>query len=485
MEELQSNGCGFEGKKMKYFFSTHTLPADDKRSSRIKQIETSTLKKQPPLDCTVFLVDASDSAYALTICQTIRQHVIPAIYLRPIILVSEEEPLTHHLKGIADGQIHSLEIDASRGSLGATLDDINQRIIRLPRATEITATSVGLKIIRYLSVRQKQARPVQSILTKFGFSYPDLELFFKGKDETVFKLLNFLKNQGLFSVEFVEKAYFCNQCNSAFLNFLEICPHCESSNLLVDDLIHHYQCAHIGPSAEFHIGGKFTCPKCEQPLKHIGVDFDKPSIVYTCNECSHVTQDPTITTNCYNCGRQALPEKQVHKTIYAYKLTALGENASIYGLDSIFRNILDKTLPLIPYETFQAMLRVEIKRIGRYKKTTSTLLMFQIVNLDAVYLEYGSRAKEIFSELSNIMTSILRDCDVITSITESIFLALLVETPEKGAAMALQRLQVQVDDLLDMNLQKDVQLKTQVVALQPEKSAQETITYITEHAILE
>lgn len=463
---------------MRYFFGNRKIPQE--QSGFLVRIDISALHKQPPLECEAFLIEAADPDFVRQVCQVIRGHALPVIHLRPIVLVLDKKGVDQNLLALADGHIRTLE-SKSVDPLEDKLARINQRIGALPGATDIPVTNVSLRMLRFLHVREKQAYPVKTISTKYGFTYPDLEAFVASQDETIFHLLDFLEEQGLLSTEFVEKAYFCNQCHSAFLNFQEVCPHCQSAHLLVDDLIHHFHCAYVGPSKEFRQKEQMVCPKCERKLQHIGVDFDKPSIVYTCIECSHVTQDPEISTTCYNCGRKNLPENQVYRTVYAYGLTALGENAAVYGLDSLFRSILDKTLPIIPNETFQTILQMELYRIERYKKSCSSLILLEMNNLDVIYVQYGSRAKEIFAEISTIMASILRNCDIITSLTDSLFLVLLVETPVEGAENALRRLQQQMDTLIEVNLQKEIQFTTRIVPLESDLSAQETISRITEH----
>ena len=34
------------------------------------------------------------------------------------------------------------------------------------------------------------------------------------------------------------------------------------------------------------------CPKCHKKLRHIGVDYDRPAVVYTCNDCENSFTSP-------------------------------------------------------------------------------------------------------------------------------------------------------------------------------------------------
>ena len=463
---------------MRYLFSYEHSSGADKAG--VKQLDPVLPVSQLPLDGQVFFIEMKESRHALDLCRLIRGHALPAVHLRPIVLLDRRQEIDRQLRAAVDGQLSAISDSGSAGQIEEFIGMVNRKIESLPGIFDVPVSNIALKVLRFLFVREKRAIPVKTVATRYGFSYPDLELFLQKADESLFGVLDFLKQQCLLTTDFVEKAYFCNQCGSAFLNFLEQCPHCQSADLAVEDLVHHFKCAFVAPATEFQRNGQLICPKCEQKLNDIGVDFDKPSIVYTCNECSHVTQEPEVMTACYNCGKKALPENQVHRTMYAYTLTGLGENCAVYGLESLFRNVLDKSVPLIPYESFLSILRMEISRIHRYKKSQSSLILFQMSNLDRIYLEFGSQAKEIFGELSTIFTSILRDSDVVTSLTESIFLALLVETPENGAKNALKRLSDQIDQLLATNLQEELDIVTQVFELQPELTPEETISRMTE-----
>jgi GGDEF domain-containing protein len=284
--------------------------------------------------------------------------------------------------------------------------------------------------------------------------------FFARIDESLFQVLGFLKSQGLLNGVFESKAHFCGQCQSAFLNFMEICPQCGSPDLHADDLIHHFECGFVGNEADFGAGQHRRCPKCRLGLRQLGVDYDKPSAVSVCNSCGHTSQDPQVTTHCYSCGAKASPDDLLQRTIWRYGLTALGTNAARFGLDGLFRSILAHEVGALPLSAFRQILANEISRIKRYAKPPSTLGMFAVGELEQVYLRLGDRAGEIFEEISAAIRALLRDSDVIASLNDAIFLILLVETPAAGAQRALARLETAVTDLLETNLQEALTFTT-------------------------
>jgi len=367
--------------------------------------------------------------------------------------------------------------------MSTVADNINDIINQLPNFNQHKDANVALKILRYMHVRNQKLYPQRGVYSKIGYHYPQVDLFFNKEDGSLNKLLDFLEEQNLLEGKFYDKAYTCGNCRCGFLNFREICPQCKSAHLDIQDIIHHFHCAYAGPLSDFEQNQRMICPKCKKELKHIGVDYDRPSIIYICQDCDYSTQDPDIDTVCFNCGRNATPENLDHKDINEYSLTALAENAAIFGIDNLFRNILSDTLKLTDVEVFKDYLFIEVSRIARYKNFTSTICLLCVENLDDVYLELGLKSKEFFNELAGIIQKVLRTSDIITSYNDSIFLFLLTETPVEGAEIAMNRLQESINELLQHNLQKAAAIKTQVINVDGQKDVDELIEEIIEHGI--
>jgi len=430
----------------------------------------------------ILFIDARDSEFAKENCQQIRQHQNPAVYLRPIVLLATEKKLPLMLHSIGDEVLLFSEFDEiAYKNLLYNLDAINLKIEKLPDKT--TDANLGYKIVRYLFVRSKTLTPIRSINSKIGFIYPEIMAFLGGEtDEYIFQLLEFLEAQNLLNGSFFAKSYFCNHCHSAFLNFQEICPHCQSADLNISDLIHHYRCAYVGPEKDFFQGSQLICPKCDKELRHIGVDFDKPSIVYSCNQCAYDFQEADIKTVCFNCGAISNPEALILRKIKSYTLTTLAKNVAIYGLEFIVNIFHEKELQILPYQAFKVFLNIEIERIKRYNKFSGCLLMFKIVDIDKLYIHFGRRTKEIFDELGDIFKTELRRSDVITSLNDFVFLIILAETTQEKAEIVSQRLTEHVSRLFRENLQTPMSIETKLQPIEGNMSADEMISEVIEHA---
>lgn len=413
----------------------------------------------------------------LSICGKIRQHPSPAVYLAPI-LVLEAEGGT-----LPDRLIQAVDGTAGIGSypglyyqqFSDRLSAIHQRIARLTGAGGAQDVNLAIKFLRYLFTRAGGIRPVHDIAHPRGYHHPALDLFLGRPDDNVFDILNFLETQRLLTGEFVDRIHYCGGCGSAFLNFRETCPECHSAHLRMDDLVHHFRCAHVAPMEDFQGRGGLRCPKCEHELKQIGVDYDKPSSVYVCQDCGHTTQDPETATLCFRCGAKAVPEHLGQLEIKAYTLTGLGENAALHGLDNLFRSILESELDLLPLGVFKRFLALEIERTRRYRLSRSSLVMIFVRDLERIYLEAGPRAKEIFGEFGRILRAALRPSDVITAFNDSLFLVLATETQAEGARGMASRVAERLDELIRGNFTRSAEIATDHVELEAQSDPDEVM----------
>ena len=147
-----------------------------------------------------------------------------------------------------------------------------------------------VRLYRYLiSRRVYNLTPELNHLSAMGYSIPLFELFYRQGAYSLNEYIIF--NQSMVEkgyirpVQFINKIYLCPKCLHSHLLYIENCPHCHSSDIKSEEVIHHFRCANISPEHTYNFGGQLRCPKCHQLLRHIGVDYDRPSVVYTCSNC--------------------------------------------------------------------------------------------------------------------------------------------------------------------------------------------------------
>ncbi len=449
-------------------------------------IETTTIDKIesiPYTDVAYWLIDMRIWQEGWEILCQIRRHLCPAIYLRPVLFIIDSDTIPAEIVTASDGNIHRSSCDERLlEEWVSRVDHINQWSSHLNNASSGSDTNIAFKALRLISSRNIELEPITTIRRHSGYVYPLLEPLFAKRDSGVLETLDFLESQHLLNGRFISRAHFCGHCASAFLNFKETCPQCASDDIQSDELVHHFKCAYTAEITNFRKEDRLVCPKCERELKHIGVDYDKPSIIYNCNSCSHRFQDPTIMTACYNCGRQAEPENQQTRTVQAFSISAIGKNAADYGLDTLFTNILDSELNLFSEKAFNDFLRIEQSRIKRYKVSNSSLVLIRFSDLDNLYIKLGANAVEVFHELSIIFKSILRHSDVITAKNETIFFVILTETRVEHAQRAVERLQTSVHELFTNNLDFSPAMSTEIKEINPELNLGTVLEEFLNHA---
>ena len=123
---------------------------------------------------------------------------------------------------------------------------------------------------------------------------------------------------------FVERLHVCPHCKSSHLFYMESCPKCDSSFLKEEPVLHHFRCANISPESSYAYDGELRCPKCHHFLRHIGVDYDRPSNVYTCKECNHTFLHTEMKVYCSSCKKTHRPSALQENDVYSYEYTSEG-----------------------------------------------------------------------------------------------------------------------------------------------------------------
>lgn len=434
---------------------------------KLPSVPVSRLDEKELNNISFLLVDFTPSwRTGFKIIGEIRRSGWPQVYLKPIVIFNGGESPVQVAQSadeiIADGVPCDEKLFSA---LSSKLEKINAKIAMLREISPEGDPNLSFKVLRYMFTRGGEFNPEPSIKNRAGFSYPQLQIMFPKDDQTVLETLDYLESENLLVANFFSKSYACTHCSCAFLNFYESCPDCGSSDLITDELLHHFKCAYVGEMSDFRKGQQLICPKCDTILKHIGVDYDKPSIVYHCRSCRNITQEPKVMTVCYGCGRNTEPENQVNRVINTYSITSIGENCARFGMESLLHRILEKKVKVLPYAFFKDFFQIELSRIQRYKKSTSCLAILQIEKIDRIYGILGKRSSEIFDELSELLKSELRTSDIFTIRDETIFLAIYTETIPDNVELAVNRMEKRIVALLETNLKMGFSINKKIIPM--------------------
>lgn len=315
--------------------------------------------------------------------------------------------------------------------------------------------SIVEKVLLYIHTRDIQDyRPIPSRQSKLGYIYPMLtaNMDFRREEKTL-DILDMAEQEGFLTSSYIDSFYTCNNCYNSYLLYRETCPNCQSADVESEEQIHHFPCAYVGPESDFQSSSEPTaleCPKCERTLKHIGVDYDKPSIIFNCNSCDHVFQDPVVKAKCNACNSDMQVENLVKKNLRSYQITSLGRDAA-QGKVIIDLNEFDDMVDVIDKKYFQRLLSKEIERKNE-ATFESTIASIQLHNISEIYERIGNQnSKKLVRELFEIVNSeINRSDEVVFQSMVSIWI-LITEKGIREASSVIQRIENRIKNLVDDN----------------------------------
>lgn len=407
-----------------------------------------------------WILEVTEPSWAQAMIKFLRTFDDPQIYLKPVFGFPRETELPAFWDSLLDGKT---DLGHLQPILSFT-EPITEKSKKLePLQTEHFEVRLTLRLLRFLYTRDTRLLPIRDATSRTGYTYPFLALHLRPDDQArMFDVLDLAEREGLLSGRFVDRFHLCPECLSAFLNFRETCPACGSPNLKREDLIHHFVCAYIAPESDFLHGEDLICPKCHRQLRHIGVDYDRPSVLYTCRTCGHEFQTPVVRVLCFQCGSDHLVENLLEKVVKEYELTSKGQNAALSGFTLTLRTLIQID-GVVDYETFKAFLRHEIERVRRTERPSS-LAYFEFSNSEDLYLKIGERRTRVFEEIARVIRENIRGSDILSYLNERTLLFLYPETPVEGTQIALNRITAFIHQLVQDNFQ-DFQAKLKVHAI--------------------
>ncbi len=260
------------------------------------------------------------------------------------------------------------------------------------------------------------------------------------------RTLDSLAEEGAFRRTFFDRFHICPSCGSSRLNVREDCSVCASANLVEESTIHHFRCAHQDLERAFRHDDDLVCPKCRRTLRHIGVDYDKPSVAVLCRSCGHVDAEPVIAFVCIDCGMHSKADRVITHDWHGYELTSLGERWLFSGEDSVTRPRADDRK-----RAFRALLDHGLKIQSRYGRPAH-VLKIRFTAIDDARLKDGDRAvANARKQAAEIVRGELRTSDFVVE-TDDGLLAYLPETGSDRAGIPRGRLIERIRDALPVDL---------------------------------
>ncbi|HEY1040440.1 MAG TPA: hypothetical protein VGF30_13590, partial [Bacteroidia bacterium] len=321
------------------------------------------------------------------------------------------------------------------------------------------------KILNYMYTREiRSLKPYPDLHSSIGFTYPLLSINFEHFEEVkVLDVLDWAQKENLIWPDFHDRVYLCNSCGAGHLSYREICPSCDSANMKSEDLVHHFPCGYIGPISDFRnkIDSVLNCPKCNKALRHIGVDYDKPSIINHCLTCNEVFQDYIVKALCLQCKSDSDVQYLVSKNINVYRLTKKGRNAATSGIVTSEYGGIDEVFGAVDHKTFNTMMHYEQERI-KHNTTLRT-------NISAIYLENvfdlirklgKSKERAFLTEMVHLIRENITPADFINISNPSLITICLNDTSFEEAEAMIRKVVDKMEEMVFNNFNK-FQLTTQ------------------------
>lgn len=337
------------------------------------------------------LVATPDQAEALAMLLHIRNAEDVRTALMPVLLQKTYE--TKELQNRFDATSETSEPTEKNQQA----EDIVRRLRKINFEQQAAfISSDPLRILAFMYSRNVPLVPVFNRENRSGYAYFIAGVANLNRSFTeITDLLDDLANKNMLRFDPDNIIHLCSNCHGNYLNYKECCPKCHSIHIETYNLLHHFSCACVAVEADFKKSGILVCPKCSKQLRHIGVDYDKPSFVYNCTKCHHQFQEVEMRAQCFDCNTNNTMGHLVEKKIGSYKLT----NNLLIESD-------EKKTTEAEINTFKLFVKHEILR-SESQKSNSYLICFRVGFREEVFDRQNKKSKhEIYEIIKSYVTTI-------------------------------------------------------------------------------
>ncbi|MFQ5787345.1 MAG: hypothetical protein ACE5H1_05135, partial [Thermodesulfobacteriota bacterium] len=383
----------------------------------------------------------------------------PKLFLKPILIFSDHS--IKELNAIVDDEIVLPVSDAVLNNKIQKLIKIAQKVNNLGNFYKKLDENDLKKvlILRYMLCRDNfLLEPIIQPNSSLGYYYPLFRLSMNSINSNDAELLEDLEEALLIKGKLIDKVHLCPYCQHVQINFRELCPNCHSLKIGEENTIHHFRCAYTGRERDFKQRYALICPKCDEELRHIGVDYDKPSVNLWCDDCDSAFSEALMNGLCLNCGNTFSTEELVFKPIKAFSITPKGSRAAEEGTLATFEafDIFTNEIGLYKLEIFEELLKLEISRTSRYN-FDSTLVYFNTNKLEKIIDEKTEVTYDpkFTKDLITLFKSTFRETDIITSLNDTKYVCILTNTNSEQSKIPFERLKVQVTNLINETVDFD------------------------------
>ncbi len=275
------------------------------------------------------------------------------------------------------------------------------------------------------------------------YRYPLLEALADDESPNAFAWLQLMTQQGwLEEGELLDRLRLCISCGSGRLNYVDVCPECQTLEIARQPSLHCFTCGHVAPQEHFLKDGLLLCPNCLSRLRHIGSDYDRPLENYRCRSCQAFFVDAEVEARCLDCGHAHAPDKLRVREVRHFRLAEAGRLRCRqgYATAAVAAESFGQ-LALLSQSAFHELLNWQLQLVRRYKQPAFSLLGLRFVNMAATLSALGElRGHALVDSLVERLQEAVRDTDRCCRVSEEILWILMPHTDAAGLAVVRQRL---------------------------------------------
>lgn len=350
------------------------------------------------------------------------QRADPRTRLRPIAVVGlRSEALDPTIACLAD---IVLPPHPSRGELQDTALSLDTLATHLKRLT-LAPQDPAMAMLQFLYSRHRELEPMVDAHSALAYRFPLAESLLDLNTREAREILVELAERGLLDSQHVDRMFTCPDCESYRVVVKELCPECHSTNIGMEESIHHFRCGHVAPESEFSLHGYHQCPKCDAAIRHIGVEYNRPGRFAVCRSCRFWATEPELAAWCADCDQYHSPAQLHSASISVYTLSAMGADVAVRGSWNPSAALANSDDTPGLSDRYAEELAKRVVEVAHHSGRAMTV--YRAVLLDAGGDNISPEA--VITEVRNVLRDVLREQDVIVNTGGSEFLILL---PEEG-----------------------------------------------------
>lgn len=317
----------------------------------------------------------------------------------------------------------------------------NEILAQAARLTHV-AGSPSEGVAQYLACRPSQRlQPVKDWAAPGYYRYPLVEALLGAAEDPFVWLERWSRRRILDTDMVLDRLRLCDQCSSAHLNHVDVCPSCGSIDIASTRLMHCFTCGHVDRQESFQRQHRLECPKCSSVLRHIGVDYDRPLEQLQCRQCKNLFVDADVRSQCMACGGTSSPERLPVRPIPSYRLGGAGLLLARQGNLSPVLSGLDTVNFIVP-ALFERLLDWQIALARRYPESHFFCVVgLRVRNLEELVSGIGrSSTATLVDGFAERLRATLRTTDLTTRGDDDHIWLLTPHTDEAGGRLLVSRI---------------------------------------------